>query len=114
MFLQFLFLLPPPTLNLNEGLLLHLALGVFGIIKPSVVGFRFSLYILAGDGERHDDDAAIPAPTIDVIPRFGVPPPPPLAPGGNEGGGIMEAEDAKWVRPPLMLNRELLGLSKLG
>jgi len=76
-------------------------------MKPSAVGLIFSLYILAGEGERQEDDAAIPA--IDAIPRSGVP-----APGGIDGGGIIEADEAKCAIPPPMLIRELLGLSKLG
>ena len=60
-----------------------------------------------GEGERQEDDAAIPA--IDAIPRLGVP-----APGGIDGGGIIEVDEAKCAIPPPMLIRELLGLSKLG
>jgi len=94
-------------LNLNDGLrLASLDVGVFGKMKPSAVGLMFSLYILAGDGDRQEDEAATPA--IDAIPRSGVP-----APGGIDGGGIMEAEEAKWPIPPMLI-RELLGLSKLG
>lgn len=68
--------------------------------------FKSSLR-LPGEGDRQADEAAIPA--IDAIPRLGVP-----APGGIDGGGIMEADEAKWAIPPPMLILELLGLSKLG